>query len=272
MQAVVVGASPVRRRVVAVLGKERDAAGVVVGAAERVLNLTGKILAGLAAKRQFQRIAFQISLGLHLADLAKRKVRSHVITTDQNGRIGIDRAEHVDASSADINGAERAFCGDLVLSADAVLKSVRNAGARIERDHADRDLRQHRGIDGIRDQRRIDDEPPEIDAVEVEQVADRAGAGAVVEQAGASANYRFTFFTGRIGEAEARREVVRLIVKVVLPVIPHAHVHRQIRSHTNIVFDKCAQDFFQKSHMPLARLYEIGCRHTGRVVGGTGEG
>ena len=50
VQAVIVGASPIGRRVVAVRRKECDATGVVIGAAQRVLDLAGEIFAGFASK------------------------------------------------------------------------------------------------------------------------------------------------------------------------------------------------------------------------------
>src|ERR1700692_2691340 len=127
MAAGVVGASPVGRRVVTVRRKKRDATRVVVSAAERVLNLPGEKFAGFAAKRELEGIAFQVSLGLHLPDLAQGRVRAHVVTANQNGGIGVDGAEEVNAASANIDGAERALSGDLAFHSCAVLQGVGNA-------------------------------------------------------------------------------------------------------------------------------------------------
>src|SRR5258708_21693409 len=75
VQPVIIGPSPISPGVVAVGRKKRDAAGVVVSAAERVLNLSGEILAVLPAKRKFQRVCFQISFGLNLTNLAQSRIR-----------------------------------------------------------------------------------------------------------------------------------------------------------------------------------------------------
>ena len=56
MAAVVIGASPIRGGVVAVRGEIGDALGIVVGFAESVLDLAGKILRGLAAEGEFERV------------------------------------------------------------------------------------------------------------------------------------------------------------------------------------------------------------------------
>src|ERR1700721_1103378 len=111
MQSVIVGAPPVGRCVVAVGGKERDAAAVVVGAAQRVLDLTGEILAGFTAKRKLQRVAFQIPLGLHLPHLAKSRIWPHVVPPDQNGGVAIDRGKNISTKSAEGGAAERAVGG-----------------------------------------------------------------------------------------------------------------------------------------------------------------
>src|ERR1700721_536432 len=126
MQSVIVGAPPVGRCVVAVGGKERDAAAVVVGAAQRVLDLTGEILAGFTAKRKLQRVAFQISLGLHLPHLSQSMICTHVVPAGQNGGVAIDRAKNIYTTCTDVDGAERALGGDLALRAAAELQSIRN--------------------------------------------------------------------------------------------------------------------------------------------------
>jgi len=59
--AVIVGARPIKIREVAVAGKIRDATGVVVGLAESVLRLAGKIFGRLATKVQFERIALLVA-------------------------------------------------------------------------------------------------------------------------------------------------------------------------------------------------------------------
>src|ERR1700694_936577 len=99
MTTVVVGATPFGGSVVTVRRKKRDTTCVVVGAAERVLNLAGKIFAGFAAKGELDRIAFQISLGLHLPDLAPRRIRAQVVSANHNGGVGVDGTENVAAAS-----------------------------------------------------------------------------------------------------------------------------------------------------------------------------
>src|SRR5260370_17078652 len=105
VKTVIVGTSPVGGRIVAVAGKEGDPAGVVVGAAERVLNLPHEILAGLAAEGEFHRVSLEVSLRLNLADLAEGWVGAHVVSLYQHRRHGINRTEIIDAALSDLDRA-----------------------------------------------------------------------------------------------------------------------------------------------------------------------
>ena len=142
----------------------------------------------------------------------------------------------------------------------------------VERDHAGGHLRQHRGIDGIGDQRLIDDEAQQVHAVEVEQVADGTGPGAIVEDAGAAANDGLAAGRWSIGKAEARREVVGIVVEVVLPVVADSEVERKIRLQADVVLDESGDDFFQKNYVALAGLQEVSGGCGGGEIGAAGEG
>ena len=84
----------------------------------------------------------------------------------------------------------------------------------------------------------IDDEAQQVHAVEVKQIADGAGPGAIVEHSGASSNDGLAVGCGGIGEAETWSEVVRLIVKVILPVVAEADVKREVRLQADVVFEE----------------------------------
>src|SRR6202021_3347293 len=131
--------------------------------------------------------------------------------------VSVDGAETVDAASANIHGAQRALRGDLALHSGAVLQGVGNTQVRVERHHADRNLRHESGIDGIRRERRVGNETQQIDAVEMQEGANRGWAGSIIEQAGTPADHSPAGGAGRIGEADPRSEVVRLMVEEILP-------------------------------------------------------
>ena len=105
----------------------------------------------------------------------------------------------------------------------------------------------------------------------MQQVTDRTGAGAVVKNASATADDRLALRAGRIGETDARRKVVGIVVKIILPVVAHSHVQREIWLHANVVFHESAEHFFQKSNVALAGLHEISGWRRGGVVGRAGK-
>src|SRR5215813_7423379 len=121
MSPVVVGMTPVCRGIEAVCGEIRDSARIVIRPAERVLNLSREILAGLAAKRQFERVALQVSFRLHLPYLPKRRIWTHSICFERC--IGIDRPELIDPAVPDVGNGQRALGCDLLLNSDAILQN-----------------------------------------------------------------------------------------------------------------------------------------------------
>ncbi len=92
MAAVIVGARPIGCGIVTVRGEIGDAAGVVVGLAEGVLNLARKKPGWLAAKSKFERIRFLVAVGLHLAILAESSIRA-IYEGWKRGSIGVNGAE-----------------------------------------------------------------------------------------------------------------------------------------------------------------------------------
>src|SRR5580692_6665217 len=104
------------------------------------------------------------------------------------------------------------------------------------------------------------------------QVPDRAWTCPVVEHSSPAADDRLAFRAGGVGEAEARSEVVLVVMEVVLVVVAHADVDGQIRAHSDVVFKEYAENLFQKCYVPVARLQQIRCGDSAGVISGTGEG
>ncbi len=111
MAAIVIGACPIRGGIVAVRGEVGDALSVVVGFAEGVLDLAGKIFGRLATEGEFEGVGFLVAIGLHLAILAEGGV-GPVGERRNERRVGVYGAKEGNAARADIAGAEGAFGGD----------------------------------------------------------------------------------------------------------------------------------------------------------------
>src|SRR5579872_397055 len=267
--AIVVGASPIGGGIVAILREEGDAASVVIRAAERVLNLTREIAVHFPAKRQFQRIALQVSQRLHLADLPQQRIPTICVPGQRS--VGINGAKRADSTVADVDGAERALRGYLALHAEAVLELVGNMGARIEYDDAGGNIgkiaRLHGEMRG-----RVHDKAQQVHSIEVQKIADRTWAGAVVKHSSTSANDRLAFRCGRPGKAQTRSKVIRIIVEIVLKVVTDARINREVRAHSDVVFEKSAEHLFQKSDVALAGLQQVGCGNAGGIILRTREG
>src|SRR5579863_378323 len=105
----------------------------------------------------------------------------------------------------------------------------------------------------------------------MQQIADRAGSGAVVKDSGAPADHGLALRRRRVGEADAGSEVVWNIVKVVLPVVAQTQIKREIWFQANIVLDKSGDHLFQKSHVSLAGLHQVVSGRRGGIGRGAGE-
>src|SRR5262249_9279491 len=206
-----------------------------------------------ATEGKFQGIAFHISLGLHFPHLAQARVRTYDVARERS--IGINRAKNSDSAISYVDRTERGFRRYLALHPNTVLQSVRNTGARVERGDAGRDTiqvaRLHRIVRG-----RVDKKPKQVNAVEVQQVTDRAGPGPVIENSGSSTNDGLALGAWCISEADARSKVVGIVMKIILPVIAHADINRKIWFQPDVVFEEAAEYLLQKRDMPLPRLDE----------------
>jgi hypothetical protein len=149
VSTIIVRARPIKPRIIAVAGEIGDATGVVVGLAEGVWRLSGKEFCGLAAKDQFERIAFLVAVGFDLALLANGGVGARAVGCRRNRSIYVAGEEQINATSTDVGSAECAFGSDLALNAKAVLEDVRNAGARIQNNKAGGNALQIGGSDRI---------------------------------------------------------------------------------------------------------------------------
>src|SRR5258708_18539818 len=94
----------------------------------------------------------------------------------------------------------------------------------------------------------------EIDPVVMQQVGNGAIAGAVIENAGAAAENGFALGPGRVGEREAGRKVVHVVVEIVLEVVAHAESEGEIRFDTHAVFHKTGDDSFPEDDVSIAGL------------------
>ena len=133
MAAIVIGSCPIRGGIVAVGGEVRDALSVVVGFAESVLDLAGKIFARLATEGEFESVGFLVAVGLDLAILAEGGVGPVAESRKKRG-VGIEGAKQGNPAGTDVACAESAFGGDLALDSQAVLQAVGNMQAWIEGD------------------------------------------------------------------------------------------------------------------------------------------
>src|SRR5438270_4459990 len=264
MQAVFVSAAPIGGCVIAVLGKPSDAAGVVVGAVERVLDLPGEILVQLAAVGQFQGVGLYISFGLYLPHLSQIWIGPGPTAVQEHGGVGVNGTERANSTIADVGRTERGLRGDLPLHPDAVLQGVGNLGTRVENDHAYRGLRERGRSDRVRNLRWIDDEAQQVLPVEVQQISDRTGAGAVVKHSAAAADHGLALPGWSPGETHPGRKIVGIIMKIVLPVVAHSKIERKVGKHADIIFKEPTQHSLEERDVTSAGLQEIG--------GGTSRG
>ncbi len=79
-------------------------------------------------------------------------------------------------------------------------------------------------------------------------------AGAVIENAGAAAENGFALRPGRVGEREAGRKVVHVVVEIVLEVVAHAESDGEIRFDPHAVFHKTGDDAFPENDVSIAGL------------------
>jgi len=106
--AVVVREPPIGLWIVAVAGKEHNAAGIVLGFADSVLHLAGEKFRRAAAKCDFEGTTFQVALGLHFAVQPEIKIGAPAVVW-MKGRVGVHRAKQVNTARPDIGSAERAL-------------------------------------------------------------------------------------------------------------------------------------------------------------------
>src|SRR5258708_1375349 len=159
--------------------------------------------------------------------------------------------------SGRVGGADCGLRSDLPPDAKAVLNNVGNPDMRIELHQAGGDSCKVRWCDGKRDspaglQRK--DLAQEIDPVVMQHVGDGAIAGAVIENAGAAAENGFALGPGRVGEREAGRKVVHVVVEIVLEVVAHAESDGEIRFDAHAVFHKTGDDSFPENDVSIAGL------------------
>src|SRR5581483_258873 len=101
---------------------------------------------------------------------------------------------------------------------------------------------------------------------EVQKIGDRTRTGSIEEHTPTTADDQFAFLPRRPGEAQARREIICIIVKVVLEVVAQACGKLKSGFHADIVLDKSSNILFQEHQMPLPALDKVVGRTRCRIV------
>src|SRR6516225_1732968 len=269
MPAIVVRSRPIGVGIVAVRREERNSARVVVRLAEGVLHLTGQEFHGAAAKRCFYRIAFLMAFRFNFAFLAKRRIWSRS-ECGRQGCVRVNGPKQLDAPRTDVHRAERALWRDLPFDPSAVLNRVGDASPRIESDYAGRHACQISRSNGV--WRVVEDETQQVTPVEVQQVGDGPGTGAIEEYARPSTEDSLAVLGWRVGETNPWSEVVRVVVEIVLPVITHTQGKREVGPHADVVFHKSREHLLQEDEVTVSALHKKRVGLPGLVVSQASEG
>ena len=158
----------------------------------------------------------------------------------------------------------------MALDGKSVLHAIRNVKARIKCDEAGRDGGEFAWCD--RERGVGNDEAQEIDAIEVKKIGDGARTGSIVEKTSAAAKHGFTFGGWSKSEAEARCEIVRVVMKEALPIVAKADGDGELRIDANRVFDETGDDLFEKNEMAVTLLNDDSGWRIRLKVGEAGEG
>ena len=158
----------------------------------------------------------------------------------------------------------------MALDGKSVLHAIRNMEARIKCDEAGRYGGEFAWCD--RERGVGNDEAQEIDAIEVKKIGDGARTGSIVEKTSATAKDGFTFGGWSKSEAEARCEIVRVVMKEVLPIVAKADGDGELRIDAHRVFDEAGDDLFEKNEMAVTLLNDDSGWRIRLKVGKAGEG
>ena len=266
-----IGATPFVIGFVLILRKGIDTAGVVFEAGEGVLSLTREPASSLAAEGEVEGAEKIATSGLDLLNLTVVEIGAWVVGGEnrvgwQDGGIGVAGAEGLYSDLATIGCGDGDGLVDLAFHADAVLDRVGRADVGVKADEV--------GGDVVKVEARRDGEGRilDLDGVEDDTVVELDGsgkvaAGAVVEEAGASAEDGLAFARG-VGERDAGREVI-VVGQEGLPVVTQAERDLELRGELDLILDEGAQliDPVESASEALLRSEDVG-----RVCGVVGEG
>ena len=88
----------------------------------------------------------------------------------------------------------------------------------------------------------------------MEEIGDRPGAGAGIENAGPAPKNGLAPGRGSVRETETRGEIVGIVVKIILPVVAKTDGNGKFAIHPDGIFDKAGECFFQENQVPVALL------------------
>src|SRR5262249_39610176 len=146
----------------------------------------------------------------------------------------------------------------LSLHAETELHCVGNPGTAIKLDEACGYARQSARRDRV--WRIVDDETEQGLAVELQQIGDGSRPRAVKEHTRAPTDHGFSPQPWCVREANSWGKVVSVIVEVVLPVVAHSQIQREVRSQADVVFNESGQHLLEEHHVALSRLHYVSGR------------
>src|SRR5215510_10162179 len=249
MTLVKISPRPLARQII-IIGRARiDSAGVAISAPKVVLDGPVEVAGDPPAHHQFQHVRLGESRRFDLPQQADDGVRPLHIAGQR--RVDVARAELLDAARVDVVRAGRQRFGELTLHAHVELK-------RVERSQVEREPDDTSGLIGedasgrewVRVARIVKIHLAQSLPVKAQLVGDGENAGAVVKDPRAAAQYRLALFARRIGERQARGNIVPVAEKILL-IVTQAGGEGEIRPHQNLILREQAEFLLPKRQVTV---------------------